>query len=157
MSKRQPATEKTKKSGEKKPRKPHDGLFKPGNTIGMETRAQPGNLLASVYDDKYPDLIYKYCEEEAVLHSFERWCVNNKVDVRTAMGWVAEPEKYPRFASAYAYLKSVQKCELMEKGVTGEYNPQIDKFLLENNHGMREKQESEIKGSAITVNIREVN
>ena len=147
----------TKKNSERKPVKPHNGLFKPGNTIGMETRVKPGQMLASVYDEGYPDSIYQYCAEPAIFHSFERWCVNNMVHVRTAMDWVNNPEKYPQFASAYEYLKHIQKCELMERGLSGEYNAQIDKFLLENNHGMREKNESEIKGSAITVNIREVD
>lgn len=151
-------TAKKKTIGEKKPRKHHDGMFKPGNTIGMETRVKPGQMLASVYDESYPDKIYEYCETEGVLHSFERWCLMNRVPVSTANEWLAKPEKYPQFVSACAYLKTVQKCELIENGLTDTYNAQIVKFLLTNNHGMKERGETEIKGSGgLTINIHEVS
>lgn len=130
--------------------------FKKGNTIGAETRVKPGEKLATVYKAEYPDLMLKYAKkEDVVLPSMEGWCMENDVAIRTAYDWL---EAHPQFANAYDQLKLVQKQRLQERGLLNRYNPQIVKFLLENNHGMREKSETEVKGdSTLTVNIREVD
>lgn len=164
MSKGQTA-KKTTGSG-KKPRKPNSGSFKKGhtagqktqfkegNTIGSETRVKPGERLASVYCAKYPDSMLEYAMREDVIYpSLEGWCMSENVAIRTAYDWL---ESHPHFADAYSQLKYVQKQRLEERGLTNRYNPQIVKFLLENNHGMKEKKETEISGSSVTINLHEV-
>ena len=154
------------KSGATKPRKPNPGQFKKGhtagqktqfkkgNTIGSETRIKPGEKLASVYQEKYPDSMLEYAMREDVIYpSLEGWCMSENVAIRTAYDWL---ESHPRFADVYSQLKYVQKQRLEERGLTNRYNPQIVKFLLENNHGMKEKKETEISGSAVTINLHEV-
>lgn len=116
--------------------------FKKGNTIGAETRVKPGDKLATVYKAEYPDLMLEYAKkEDVVLPSMEGWCMENDVAIRTAYGWL---EAHPQFASAYDQLKLVQKQRLQERGLLNQYNSQIVKFLLENNHGMREKADSTV-------------
>ena len=166
MSKGQ--TAKKKSDSGKKTRRPNSGSFKKGNTIGAETRfkegntigketrAKEGNTLATTYSKDYPDTMLEYAKREDVIYpSLEGWCMENGVFVRTAYDWL---DSHPRFADAYDQLKSVQKQRLEERGLTNRYNANIVKFLLENNHGMREKSETEVKGdSTFTVNIREVD
>lgn len=116
--------------------------FKKGNTIGEETRVKPGDKLATVYKAEYPDMMLEYAKkEDVVLPSMEGWCMDNAVAIRTAYGWL---ETHPQFASAYDQLKLVQKQRLQERGLLNQYNSQIVKFLLENNHGMREKADSTV-------------
>ena len=152
-------TANTEKKSGNKTREPNSGQFKKGNTIGIETRFDKGNAITSVYDCTFPDSMLEYAKREDVVYpSLEGWCLENKVIIRTARNWILNPEEYPRFSSAYEELKEIQKLRLAERGLLNRYNPQIVKFLLENNHGMREKSETEVKGdSTLTVNIREVD
>lgn len=143
MSKGQTAN--TKKKSGTKTRKPNSGQFKKGNTIGIETRFDNGNAITSVYDPTFPDLMLEYAKREDVVYpSLAGWCLERGIIIRTAQNWIAKPTEYPRFSSAYEELKEIQKHRLAERGLLNRYNPQIVKFLLENNHGMREKADSTV-------------
>ena len=116
--------------------------FKKGNTIGEETRIKPGEKLAVIYKAEYPEMMLDYSKrEDVILPSLEGWCMENNIAIRTAYSWI---EAHPPFASAYDQLKLVQKQRLQERGLLNQYNSQIVKFLLENNHGMREKADSTV-------------
>lgn len=143
MSKGQTAKKKTDSGN--KPRKPNSGQFKKGNTIGIETRFDKGNAITSVYDPTFPDSMLEYAKRDDVAYpSLEGWCLEHGIIIRTAQNWVANHIEYPRFSSAYEELKEIQKHRLAERGLLNRYNPQIVKFLLENNHGMREKADNSV-------------
>lgn len=48
-------------------------------------------------------------------------------------------ELYPEFSASVRALKSEQARRLIDNGLSGDYNPQMAKFLLSANHGLREK------------------
>lgn len=50
-------------------------------------------------------------------------------------------QTYPEFKEAVAMIHSVQRVYLMNKGLAGEYTPQIAKLLLSARHGMVERKE----------------
>ncbi len=46
---------------------------------------------------------------------------------------------YPDFSEALSKIKKEQFKRVLEKGLSGDYNPVIAKLILSANHGMREK------------------
>jgi hypothetical protein len=124
-----------------------NGRFMPGNTIGEETRFQIGHKFSTVYKDEYPSLLIEYvnrCKENDELPMEEGFANENMIAIRTLTGWLADKEKYPQLAIAYAYLIAEQKKMLVLLGLTERYNAQLVKFLLSANHGMSEKSQQEI-------------
>jgi hypothetical protein len=137
-----------------------DTKFQKGNTIGSETRFKPGHTLSKKYKTEYAASLLEYFETCDSLPTIEGWAVKNRIEVRTAVNWSKNEEKYPQFSSAYAQAKAIQKNKLIENGLCDAYNVQLVKFLLINNHEMREKSEQKVEGdtnATVTVNIREVN
>ena len=63
--------------------------------------------------------------------------------------------KYPRLALSYARLLNKQKLMLIQMGLQEQFNVQMVKFLLSNNHGMSEKTSAQV--DAKTDNKFEVN
>lgn len=51
--------------------------------------------------------------------------------------------RHEEFRSALGIIKQVQRHFLISKGLTKAYDPQLTKFLLMNNHGMKDKREDE--------------
>lgn len=47
--------------------------------------------------------------------------------------------KYPSFSDALDILLAVQKERLINRGLSGDYNPLITKLILSANHGMKER------------------
>lgn len=119
-----------------------DTRFKKGNEIGKETRFSKGNTFSKKYKPEFADSLLLYflnAQESLIMPTLEEWSVINHIDIRTVYYWIADEEKYPRFASIYAQCKALQKSKLIQLGLTEQYNAQIVKFLLTNNHGMSEK------------------
>lgn len=132
--------------------------FEKGNQIGKETRFQPGNTLCKKYDVKYADSLLEYFMKSEKCPTIEEWAVENKLAIRTVYHWATNENKYPRFASAYAQAKAIQKNKLVQNGLLEIYNASLVKFLLVNNHGMAEKVEQEVKADAkLEVNINVVD
>jgi len=52
-------------------------------------------------------------------------------------------DKYPKFCGALNEIRREQKKRLLDKGLSGDYNPMIAKLILSSNHGMNEKKETE--------------
>ena len=132
--------------------KDNPGGFKKGNTIGFETRFQPGNIKASKYDESYCELMLNYfTDPDEVFPMFEGFANRLGVVSDTLREW---RDTQPRFRDTYARCLDIQKQKLLVGGLTERFNAQIVKFMAINNHGMKEKIEQEFKGDAtINVNI----
>ena len=84
----------------------------------------------------------KYCEEViefmAKGFSFEAFAGHIGAHKDTLYEWV---KKYPEFSASLNRLKRLQKEQLSNDGVYGgkDVNPTIVKLLLQNNHGMKER------------------
>lgn len=134
--------------------------FQPGNEIGKETRFKAGNTLRKKYKAEYAESLLIYFLNCEKLPTVEGWAVENNIAIRTVYSWMANEDKYPRFAAVYAQAKAIQKAKLIQNGLCEEYNATLVKFLLVNNHGMSDKIEQKLDGesnASITVNIHEVN
>ena len=54
-------------------------------------------------------------------------------------------KKYPKFCGALRKIRAEQKKRLLDKGLSGDYNPVIAKLILSANHGMNEKTEQKVE------------
>ncbi len=136
----------TTKSGEKKQRDER-GRFVKGGTPPPGAGFKPGNVESLKYDPKYPEdmkLFFKQVSTEGNYPTFESYADSIGVTVRTLENWC---EAYPLFKDAYEACKNLQKGTLIEGAMLGRYNPTFAKFVAVNCHGMKEKVESEVKGS----------
>jgi hypothetical protein len=116
------------------------GRFKPGNTIGKETRFKAGNTFASKYEDRYCDMMLEYFRNEASFPTIEEFTDKINVLPSTIWTWC---KAHPRFKDTVDVCKNIQKSKLMKNGLSGRYNAQFTKFLLSVNHDMREKVETD--------------
>lgn len=121
---------------------------------------EKGNLAAFKYKIEYADLMARYVDGGfTVLPTLEEFCEVSKLPLRSVARWVTEAkedeEKYPRLALSYARLLNKQKLMLIQMGLTEQFNVQMVKFLLSNNHGMSEKTSAQV--DAKTDNKFEVN
>ncbi len=124
--------------------KKNEALFKPGNTIGSETRFKPGNTLSRKYKPEHADSMLDYFKarrgmDNPELPTLEGWAVDNNISIRAAELWASDFEKYARFAYNYLQAKAIQKQKLELLGLIGTYNSRLTEFLLKNNHGMNDK------------------
>ncbi|MCP4259198.1 MAG: hypothetical protein GY774_17075 [Planctomycetes bacterium] len=69
------------------------------------------------------------------------------VSERTIVRWKHKNEE---FCQALEYLHTVQENELIQKGLTGEYNPMICKLILCSNHGYKKRTDVTTKDHEIT-------
>lgn len=84
------------------------------------------------------------------LPTLEGFSLYIDASLRVLADWEA---RYPEFLRALDKIRSAQKERLIEKGLSGDYNPTIAKLILSSNHGMNEKTETDIKsgGEKITA------
>ncbi len=67
---------------------------------------------------------------------------------------VYEWEKiHPEFSDALSNLRAKQGEVLINKGLSGDYNPTIAKLMLSNNHGYREKTDVTTNGNDLPTPI----
>jgi hypothetical protein len=121
---------------------------------------EKGNLAAFKYKEEYAVWMDLYVSDGyMVIPTLEEFCEVSKLPLRSVARWVAEAkedeEKYPRLASSYARLLNKQKMLLIQMGLQEQFNVQMVKFLLANNHGMSEKTSAQV--DAKTDNKFEVN
>lgn len=118
---------------------------------------KPGNKAASKYKPEYAEWMRAYVDSGfTVIPTLEEFCLNHDLVTRTVARWVTEhAEEYPRLSFQYARLLNKQKAILIQYGLTEQFNANIVKFLLTNNHGMSEKTSTNI--DAKTDNKFEVN
>lgn len=60
-------------------------------------------------------------------------------------------KEYPLFSDAIDKIKNNQLNKLINKGLSGKYNPTIAKLLLSGNHNIREKTEQDITSNGMTI------
>lgn len=121
---------------------------------------EKGNLAAFKFKPEVVDAMDIYTDSGyLVVPTLEEFCELHKLPMRTVSRWLAEAkedeEKYPRLANSYARLQNKQKMLLIQMGLSDQFNVQLVKFLLANNHGMSEKTTAELNGK--TDNKFEVN
>jgi hypothetical protein len=80
------------------------------------------------------------------IFSFSQFC---DVPERTLYDW---KDQYPKFSQSLEKIVKLQERRLLEKSLSGEYNPMIAKLVLSSNHGYREKSETDVtsKGERIS-------
>lgn len=64
-------------------------------------------------------------------------------------------KKHPEFSDTLESLRAMQADRLLNKGLSGDYNPLIAKLILSANHNMKEKTEQDITtgGDKITFQV----
>lgn len=104
---------------------------------------------------KYDDEVLVKTEEyfkRATFPTIEGLSLSLDLDTDTINEWIDKEGKYykPQFSVTVRKLLARQSHELQEKGLTGEFNAQMSKFLLSANHNKREK-------SDVTTNDETMN
>lgn len=133
--------------GEGKRQRDERGRFVKGHEPLEGAGFQPGNLESSKYDAKYPEDMKRHFRQVALegnYPTFESYADEIGVTVRTLENWCTA---YEPFKDAYEACKNLQKGSLIEGAMMGRFNPTFAKFVAVNCHGMKEKFESEFKGS----------
>lgn len=80
------------------------------------------------------------------LPSVEGLAATLKVHRDTLYEWA---KHYPEFSDTLEDIKAEQKKRLMDKGLSGDYNPTIAKLILSANHDMREKTDVTTGGESL--------
>ena len=111
----------------------------------------------SKYNPSFVDEVDNYLDstgrEQTKLPTMEGFALWVGVHTDTLNEW---EKHYPEFSVSLRKIMQRQKEQLTNDGIYGgkEVNATIVKLLLQNNHGMREKQEISGKdGGAITINL----
>jgi hypothetical protein len=72
------------------------------------------------------------------LQTIEGFALHIGVNPDTLYEWA---KNYPEFSEALRKIKTEQQKRLLDRGLSGDYNPTIAKLVLSANHNMREKQD----------------
>lgn len=106
------------------------------------------------YDPKYIDEVENYLHRlnDNELPLKEDFAFRIGVDDDTLDNWA---KKEPLFFGALKKIMQKQKIQLINDGIYGgkEVNPTITKLMLQNNHGMREKQDVTTDGKQMPTPI----
>jgi len=86
-----------------------------------------------------------YEENGEVVPTVEGLALFIDCGITTIYRWAGD-DKHDEFRKALERLKNKQKQVLVAKGLTGDFNSAIAKLVLSANHGMHEKQESQVTG-----------
>lgn len=116
--------------------------------------AHPGGR-PTKYDPSFPSKVDEYLEttgkNQMHLPKIQSLALYLGVNEDTLVEW---GKKYPEFSASLRRLMERQAEQLIDDGIYGgkEVNATIVKLLLMNNHGMREKSDSDIttQGDKIT-------
>jgi len=60
---------------------------------------------------------------------------------------------FPIFSNALDKIRTEQQTRLIDKGLSGQYNPVIAKLILSSNHGMKERSDIESGDKPLTATI----
>jgi hypothetical protein len=135
-----------------------NGRFEKGNEIGKETRFKPKNELSLKYKVEYAYDMLKFFEESEEVVFVEDWAISRHISVRSVYNWIADEEKYPRFALYHRQAMANQFKKLAKGGLNGTLNARLVEFMLKNNHGMTDKTEQKIESdNTVSVEIKVVD
>lgn len=84
------------------------------------------------------------------LPTIEGFAIFLGVSKKSLYNWA---ESYPQFLHALEKIEVEQKNRLIEKGLSGDYNPTIAKLILSANHGMREKTDVTTDNKPINISF----
>lgn len=118
------------------------------------------------YNPSFVEELDKYLmttgKEQTSLPTIQGFALHLNVDSDTLNNWASYKDEkgellYPEFFGTLRRLKELQAKQLIDDGIYGgkEVNATIIKLLLQNNHGMKEKSETEIKYN-ISINMDEL-
>lgn len=155
MAKTQKAKTTEKKTNRTGKERNAHGQFMKGNTIGEETRFKLNHILSTKYDDNFhPFAVLEYFEslaEDGEVPLLEGFAADSNLSYNCVLGWANDVEGHPHFVSAYKNCMAIQKKMLVKLGLNGVHNANLTKFMLENNHGMRERTRTE---NDVTFTVR---
>ena len=99
--------------------------------------------------DKYLETTGKEQMSLPTVQGFSLWL---GVNADTLNEW---RKIHPKFSVTLGRLKELQAQQLIDDGIYGgkEVNATIVKLMLQNNHGMRERRETELTGNIFELNI----
>jgi len=99
---------------------------------------QIDEYLLECKDEFVTRLVGERIVEQLEVHipTFEGFMLKYNIASRTFYDW---KDKYPNFSQSLDKILYRQKESLLNKGLSGQYNPLIAKLGLSANHGMREK------------------
>jgi len=83
---------------------------------------------------------------EVKLPTVEGFALFINVNKTTLYEW---REKHTEFSNSLEKIVEEQRKRLLDKGLSGEYNPTIAKLILSSNHNMREKADLTTDGDKI--------
>jgi len=83
-----------------------------------------------------------WCKQTETLVSLCGYACYLEVCEDTLYEWA---KIHPKFSESLAKLKQLSKQELINRGLTSQYSPNMAKFVLSANHGMAEKTEEIFK------------
>lgn len=134
-------------------------------TAGRPTKYSPAIIKKTYeYINSAKDQFYNYQKGFGNTDTYERRVMANlptleglalhlNVHRDTVHLW---SKKYPSFSDALDVLMAVQRERLLNRGLSGDYNPVIAKLVLSANHGMRERvdttSDDKPMPAAVTVN-----
>lgn len=153
-----------------------NGRFEKGNEIGKETQFKKNNKKSVKFKNEYVDKLYAFFAEpksdvyyektyykDGKLKSerpiilppkfptFELFAASIGVTAATLRNW---RDTYPRFCEAYEYAKTMQLGIAKVYGMSKMYDSNFAKFILINDHDMKDKVSTEFEGDeAFEVNI----
>lgn len=127
----------------------------PHDIVELMKQKHPGGR-PSKYDPSFPDLVDEYLlttgREQTHLPKIESFAIFLNVSKDTLYEWA---KHYKKFSDALKKIMIRQGEQLIDDGIYGgkEVNATIVKLLLQNNHGMREKQDVTTDGKQLPTPI----
>lgn len=114
----------------------------------------------SKYDPSFVDELDNYLEttgrEQQSLPTIQGFAIHLRVDSDTLNNWSKD---HPEFFGALKRLKELQAKQLIDDGIYGgnQVNATIVKLMLQNNHGMREKVDTDITSGGERILVNTIN
>jgi len=125
--------------------------IKRGKMRIMEKQQKHPGGRPSKYTEDMPARVRYYIKScTNVLPSQAGFAHSIDVSKRTIVRWKKKNEE---FCQALERLHTVQHNELIQKGLTGEYNPTICKLILCSNHGYKKRIDVTTNNDMITPQI----